>query len=285
MSNDFLTQYTLTFVLYAFIGYVCEVIYCSIGQRKLVNRGFLYGPWLPIYGCGGLIVEIFLVPLKKYPILVFLFGMVLTSIVEYIGSWGLEKIFSIKLWDYSKHKLNINGRVCLLNSTLFGIMSIALVYFVQPYIQKLISLIPEIIRYNLADLLRILFTVDLTMSTIKMSAFQKALKEAREKAKAVEKLAREYTREGKSDYSNEYRRRMLEEIEESRARFSAKFNRILDAFPSATAKADEVKEQLSAIREWAKERVKANKEYRDNLKKVRTQYKEEVKKINQKKGK
>ena len=142
MAKDFLTQYTLTFVIYAFIGYICEVIYCSIGQRKLVNRGFLYGPWLPIYGCGGLIVEIFLVPLKKYPLLVFVLGMLLTSVVEYIGSWGLEKIFSIKLWDYSRYKLNINGRVCLLNSTLFGVMSVALVYLVQPYIASFINLIP-----------------------------------------------------------------------------------------------------------------------------------------------
>ena len=92
---DNITRYTLTFVLYAFIGYLCEVVYCSIGQRHLVDRGFLYGPWLPIYGFGGLIVDIFLCPIASHPVLVFLLAVVLTSAVEYVGSWALEKIFSI----------------------------------------------------------------------------------------------------------------------------------------------------------------------------------------------
>ncbi len=285
MAKDFLTQYTLTFVIYAFIGYICEVIYCSIGQRKLVNRGFLYGPWLPIYGCGGLIVEIFLVPLKKYPLLVFVLGMLLTSVVEYIGSWGLEKIFSIKLWDYSRYKLNINGRVCLLNSTLFGVMSVALVYLVQPYIASFINLIPEAIRYNLGDVLRILFAIDLTMSTIKMSAFQKALKEAREKARKVEEKAKEYALEGKMEISQEYRKRMMNELDDNKAKFSSVYKRILDAFPSATSKRSEVKDQLKNIRAWAKERLEASKEYKENIKNVKAQYKEQVKEINNKKGK
>lgn len=284
MKSEFLTQYTLTFVIYAFIGYICEVIYCSIGQRKLVNRGFLYGPWLPIYGCGGLIVNIFLIPLKAYPILVFILGMILTSIVEYIGSWGLEKIFSIKLWDYSKHFCNINGRVCLLNSSLFGIMSISLVYLVQPYIDSLINIIPFMVQYYLADILRILFAIDLTMSVIKMSAFKKAINSAVTKAREIETRAKEYAKEGKLEFQKEYRERMERENEERKSSYSLQFGRILKAFPNATSRREEAGEQLKKIQLWAEERKEAVKEYKENLKKVKTEYKEKVRRINSDRG-
>lgn len=284
MKDEFLTLYTLTFVIYAFIGYICEVIYCSIGQRKLVNRGFLYGPWLPIYGFGGLIVNICLIPLKAYPVLVFILGMILTSIVEYIGSWGLEKIFSIKLWDYSKHFANINGRVCLLNSTLFGIMSVSLVYLVQPYITLLISVIPSVVQYYLADVLRLLFVVDLTLSVIKMSAFKKALREAVNKAREIETRAKQYALEGKLEAQKAYKERMDGEETERKNRFGVQYSRILKAFPSATAGKNELKEQLTRMQNWAEERKEAVKEYKENLRKVKSEYKEKVREINRGKG-
>jgi uncharacterized membrane protein len=284
MTEEFLTQYTLTFVIYAFIGYVCEVVYCSVGQRRLVNRGFLYGPWLPIYGCGGLIVNICLIPLKSYPVLVFILGMILTSIVEYIGSWGLEKIFSIKLWDYSKHFCNINGRVCLLNSSLFGVMSISLVYLVQPWIDTLINLIPYVIQYYLADVLRILFAIDLTMSIIKMSAFKKALRDAVDKAREIQEKAKEYASQGRLDFQKEYAERMEKELNEQKMRFSLTYNRILKAFPNATAKRSEMKEQIAHMQKWAVERKEAVREYRENMKKLRKEYKEKVREINGERG-
>ncbi len=284
MKDEFLTLYTLTFVIYAFIGYICEVIYCSIGQRKLVNRGFLYGPWLPIYGFGGLIVNICLIPLKAYPVLVFILGMILTSIVEYIGSWGLEKIFSIKLWDYSKHFANINGRVCLLNSTLFGIMSVSLVYLVQPYITLLISVIPSVVQYYLADVLRLLFAVDLTLSVIKMSAFKKALREAVNKAREIESRAKQYALEGKLEAQKAYKERMDGEETERKNRFGVQYSRILKAFPSATAGRNELKEQLTRMQNWAEERKEAVKEYKESLRRVKSEYKEKVREINRGKG-
>lgn len=274
---DLVTRYTLTFVLYAFIGYLCEVVYCSIGQRHLVNRGFLYGPWLPIYGFGGLIVDIFLVPLSNYPILVFISALILTSTVEYIGSWALEKIFSIKLWDYSNKKFNINGRVCLLNSTLFGIMSIFLVYVAYPWIQKALSLIPYYLSERLADLLRILFTVDLTLSVIKMSAFKKALIEFREKAKNLEIKVQELKSLGKTELSEEFRIRLSSELEELRNKTSENYKRILQAFPSATSRHEDVKLQIQSIRSWLKERKQTSIEMMEKMKETKAEYKEKSK--------
>ena len=277
---DTFTHYTLTFVLYSFIGYLCEVAYCSIGQRRLVNRGFLYGPWLPIYGFGGLIVDIFLVPIAHYPILVFIAAIVLTSIVEYIGSWGLEKLFSIKLWDYSRYKFNINGRVCLLNSSLFGLMSMILVYGAYPWIQKLFNIIPVMLAERLADVLRILFAVDLTLSVMKMSAFKKALLDVREKAKNVEARVQELKSLGKSELSEEFRLKLSEEVEELREKTRNSYTRIISAFPSATSKYDDVKQQLQNLHTWAQERREASLEMKAKIKETKAEYKEKVKTIN-----
>lgn len=277
---DAVTHYTLTFVLYSFIGYLCEVAYCSIGQRHLVNRGFLYGPWLPIYGFGGLIVDIFLDPISSYPLLVFIAAIILTSAVEYVGSWALEKIFSIKLWDYSEHKFNINGRVCLLNSSLFGLMSMILVYGAYPWIQKAFAMIPVLIAERLGDLLRILFAVDLTLSVIKMSAFKKALGEVREKAKSVEAKVQELKSLGKSELSEEFRIKLTLELEELRDKTRNSYTRIISAFPSATSKHEEVKQQLQNIQTWAKERREASLEMKAKIKETKAEYKEKVKTIN-----
>lgn len=285
MNGDYLTYYTLTFVLYAFIGYLCEVAYCSIGQRHLVNRGFLYGPWLPIYGFGGLVVDIFITPLKNYPIVVFILGVLLTSIIEYIGSFLLEKIFSIKLWDYKRYKFNINGRVCLLNSTLFGVMSLFLVYLVQPYIDSFISLIPFIIQENVADALRVLFAIDLSFSIVRMSGFKKALKEVRDKAKDIEEKAKAYAQSGRKEFSEEYRVHMSNELNELRLKVRTKYSSLISSFPGATSRIEEVKEQLGNIQAWAKERYEANREYKERLREDKKAYKEKVREINRKKGK
>ena len=123
------------FVLYAFLGWVCEDLYCGIPAKKFINRGFFYGPYCPIYGVGALLVLYPLLFVKDYPILVFVLGVIITSALEYITSWVMEILFKTRWWDYSERFMNINGRVCLLNSTLFGIMSIVVVYIIHPVIQ------------------------------------------------------------------------------------------------------------------------------------------------------
>ena len=213
---DIITYYTLTFVLYSFIGYLCEVAYCSIGQGHLVNRGFLYGPWLPIYGFGGLIVDIFLVPIAHYPIIVFI-----------------------------------------------------------------TAIIPNMLAERLADLLRILFAVDLTLSVLKMSAFKKALMDAREKAKAIEERVQELKKLGKNELSEEFRNRLTQELEDLREKTRISYNRIISAFPSATSKHDEVKLQLQNIHTWAKERREASREMKAKIMETKAEYKEKVKTIDE----
>ncbi|MBS6043935.1 MAG: putative ABC transporter permease, partial [Clostridium baratii] len=119
------------FTIYSFLGWLSETIYCYIIDKKFTYRGFLYGPVCPIYGFGGIIVTECLRGMKGNIIEVFFGGMILASILEYITSYVLQKLFNMKWWDYSEHKFNINGRVCLLNSTMFGILAVVIVYVLE----------------------------------------------------------------------------------------------------------------------------------------------------------
>ncbi|MDO5010721.1 MAG: putative ABC transporter permease [Intestinibacter bartlettii] len=129
-------NYLLYFFIYSFLGWVCESIYCSCLQKKVINRGFLNGPVCPVYGVGALIIITGCWSYRDSLIAVFISGMVLTSLLEYITATILEKLFHAKWWDYSEHRCNINGKVCLLNSTLFGFMSVFVIEILHPFVIK-----------------------------------------------------------------------------------------------------------------------------------------------------
>ncbi|MDZ5725358.1 MULTISPECIES: putative ABC transporter permease [Acetobacterium] len=163
------------FFIYAIIGWMCEVVYCSIPAKKFINRGFLNGPYCPIYGVGAVIIIMFLMPYISNPILVFFIGIILTSSLEYITSWGMEKLFHAKWWDYSDHKFNINGRVCLLNSFLFGLLCVILMYMVHPIASDLVNSFSTFWIQIIATVAAIFFLSDLVESTRETVSFNKKL--------------------------------------------------------------------------------------------------------------
>ena len=152
--------YILCFFAYSFLGWVCECIYCSIPAKKFINRGFLEGPYCPIYGCGAMLVIYLLTPFAAKPLLLFVAGILVTSALEYITSWLMEMFFHTKWWDYSTYPFNINGRICLKNSTLFGIMVVFVYYVLHPFVNDSINLLPHQAQAILCILLIILFTYD-----------------------------------------------------------------------------------------------------------------------------
>ena len=127
----------LIFIICSLVGYFLEVLWIFIGSRKIVNRGFLSGPIIPIYGIGALLILFCLLRYYDDPVVVFVFGVLITSALEYFTSFVLEKIFHNKWWDYSDRKYNLNGRICLRNSLAFGVLAILIVYFVLPLLTML----------------------------------------------------------------------------------------------------------------------------------------------------
>lgn len=156
------------FIIYAFIGWVVELIWRSIIEEKkfVKETGFLIGPWCPIYGVGALIIIFFLNYYKNDVFALFIIAAVLSTILEYLTSFIMEKAFGRRWWDYSKYKFNLNGRICLLNSTSFGIAGVLLVKFVHPFLTSTILKLPTTSFLILVLFVLFLFLNDLIMSLI-----------------------------------------------------------------------------------------------------------------------
>ena len=156
----------LLLILYSFAGWCGEMVYCSLGQRRLCEkRGFLNGPICPIYGHGALLVLVVLDGGCRNPLATFFFGAVLTSAVEYITSFVMEKLFHMRWWDYSGIRFNLNGRVCLRNSALFGVACVALCHGIGPAMTAFTArLVVERNGTAMAGALFLLYAADLVLS-------------------------------------------------------------------------------------------------------------------------
>lgn len=245
----------ILFFIYSFIGYICEVLYCSLGQRKLVNRGYLYGPYLPIYGSGALVVILLLNPLKEYWPLVFIGGVLFTSTIEYFSSWLLEKLFLIKLWDYSSYPLNIKGRVCALNSTLFGIMSLFTIYIAHPHVLNFINRIP--LQYNryITEVILVAMSVDTALSTLKYINFRQALVKAMDKSRQMEeKIVLMIRNVARFESIEELKVRLSEERLEFLNELSTRYKAIFKNNPSLTSKKQDIQLQLLNLKLFLEEK-------------------------------
>lgn len=129
----------MMFFIFCIIGWVWEVALCFIDEGVFVNRGTLHGPWLPIYGTGGVFILIVLKKLRKHPIAEFVAAVALCGTLEYISSWHLEMTKGQRWWDYTGYFLNINGRICAEGLLVFGLGGLAIVYLVAPTLNQLLD--------------------------------------------------------------------------------------------------------------------------------------------------
>ena len=128
----------MDFVFFSIIGFISEVIYCSLNKRK--SGKALYGPWCPLYGLGGLLIISIVSHVPENMFIIYIVSVLVASFTEYLVSVILEMIFDMKWWDYSFKKFNLNGRICLENSLLFGVLGILIFYFYLPLKVYMISI-------------------------------------------------------------------------------------------------------------------------------------------------
>lgn len=159
-----LHKWLLLFYLYCFIGWIWESCYVSLKKHKWINRGFLKGPLLPIYGSGAIVVLISTLTAENNLILVFLIGMISATILEYITGVVMEKLFHVRYWDYTKEPFNINGHICLISSLAWGVFSVLLVRFVNPNIERLVIIIPNGISEVISYIITVFITIDAVQS-------------------------------------------------------------------------------------------------------------------------
>ncbi len=157
-------EWLLLFFVYSFFGWIWECCYVSAQKRQWVNRGFLYGPWLPIYGSGAIAVLWATLPVRTNVFLVFLLGMISATALEYVTGAVMERIFQMRYWDYTNMPLNIKGYVCLPASLAWGAFSVLMTEWVHLPIERLLGDLPAALVDLLSRVLLVLFAVDATRS-------------------------------------------------------------------------------------------------------------------------
>ncbi len=158
--------YFLLFFIYSVIGWFVEVTYVYIGTKKFINRGFLIGPYIPIYGYSALIMALYLTQYKDNPLTVFLLAIFICTFIEYMISFNMEKLFNARWWDYSNSKFNINGRVCLKNGLGFGFLSLLLIYLINPWLVNLLGKLNPKLLIIISVICLVIFVFDFITSLI-----------------------------------------------------------------------------------------------------------------------
>ena len=168
MGNLDITEIILLFFIYAILGWFVEVIYRALNNGVFINPGFLNGPWCPIYGFGVIGVTTLLEPFRYSPFILFIGAVVVTTILELITGFLLEKLFHKKWWDYSNRPFNIGGYICLLFSIGWGLASMLVVEYIHPEVIRITGAIPNMVAIILILVLTLLLIIDLavTVNTI-----------------------------------------------------------------------------------------------------------------------
>ena len=169
-------KYFILFMIYSFMGWCMEVLTVLIPKKKFVNRGFLIGPFCPIYGYWCLLIIILLKNNLDDPLALFLKAIVICSLLEYFTSFFMEKLFNARWWDYSNKKFNINGRICLETMLPFGILACLVMYVLNPFFESKINLLPDLAVLIIAGILFVIYLVDNIVSFKIISGFSKTVK-------------------------------------------------------------------------------------------------------------
>ncbi|MCI8574004.1 MAG: putative ABC transporter permease [Oscillibacter sp.] len=183
-------QWALLFFFYCFCGWIWESSYVSVRQRQWVNRGFLQGPLLPIYGSGAIIILLATIPVENDLRLVYLFGMTAATALEYVTGAVMERLFRVRYWDYSSQRWNLNGHICLSSSIAWGFFSILMVRFIHPPIARLLLRVPAWCVDPLALALTAVFTVDAVRSVQAALDLRETLARLAEENEALRRLAK-----------------------------------------------------------------------------------------------
>ena len=143
MTGYTLVQWIAFFYIYCFLGWCFESGYATIKQRKLTNRGFLRGPYIPIYAFGAIFVLIITDNFQGSILSVYFSGLIAATVLEYITGYVMEKLFKVKYWDYSDHKFNLNGYISLSTSIAWGFLSVLLTEVLQVNVYRFVSMLTE----------------------------------------------------------------------------------------------------------------------------------------------
>ena len=236
MYNYEVWQWVLYFFIYCFIGWIWETAYVSLKSGHFENRGFMNGPFLPIYGSGAIIMLFVSLPVNNSVILVFIFGSIAATLLELFTGMAMESLFHVRYWDYSYRKIQYKGHICLVSSIAWGFFSCLLVYFIHKPIEGLVLSIDEGIGQLIAIIVTICATADFATSFKTALELKNMLITTEDIKKQIEKLERRAeivevfiadSAEKASEDLREHISDIIEKISGSKEEAKAELNRIL----------------------------------------------------------
>lgn len=186
-------MYILLFFTYSFAGWFMESVGGILKVKKFINRGFLIGPYCPVYGLGVVLITFLLRNYTNDIPVLFILSTLICGTLEYFTSYIMEKLFNARWWDYHSRKFNINGRICLETLIPFGIVGSLLLCIINPFFIDLYSKIPEIIRHIIVIVLTILFIVDFIISFIIILSFKGETYKAKDNTEEISNMVKDKT--------------------------------------------------------------------------------------------
>ena len=262
----------LIFILFSFIGWISEVIYVGVtSAHKFVNRGFLHGPLCPVYGFGGVVILMLPPSLYATWIPLFFASMILCTIVEYFVSWLMEKLFHTRWWDYSHYKIQLNGRICLLNSILFGFLGVAVIHFVYPLMIDLLNSLGQTLINISGMIILAVLSVDIFFTVRKLVDFANVMKKLKEFGETLNSHygQEEWFKKGSfmdminsvieraDNRKEEFSQKILEKIDKVQNLHLPSVELFIKKFPSI--KSTKYKDELNMIKEKIHQKIEAAK--------------------------
>lgn len=261
-------QWLFFFYIYCFFGWCFESAYVSLKSRKLVNRGFMRGPFLPLYGSGAIMMLVVSMPFQDNVVLTYIAGVIGATALEYVTGVTMEALFKVRYWDYSNQPFNYQGQICLSSSVAWGFLTILMTRVIHKPIEQFVMMIPGSILFPVTMMLTVYIVVDFTLSF-------KAAMELRDMLAKIQKLKEEIERlQRRLDviiaFSNAEKEQRRQESELSLAELSlgvrqrfASLKENIQNMPSAYGEG--IREEIAELRGRFSNYAEAQKGYREML--------------------
>lgn len=194
MYHYTIAQWLLFFFFYCFFGWCFESSYVSGKQGRFVNRGFMYGPFLPIYGSGAIMMLVVSSPFQNHLIAIYFAGLVGATVLEYVTGTAMEALFHVRYWDYSYQRFQYKGHICLSSSVAWGFLTLLLTQLLHKPVEQFICGFSDRVSVVLASVIGVIALIDFVLSfkaAFELRDLLAKLEKAREEVeKAKEELAR-----------------------------------------------------------------------------------------------
>ena len=266
-----MVQWICFFFIYGFLGWCYESAYVSIKHKQWVNRGFVRGPLLPLYGSGAILLLFVTIPFRENLFLMFVSGAIGATILEYVTGVAMEALFKVRYWDYSKRKFNFQGHICLAATTLWGVFAIVIVKVVHRPIENLVMSLPETMVEIFVMVVTVVFAADFALSF-------KAAMDIRDVLIKLEEVQREMERMQKRldvilAFAEDSREQVVMNTYE-------RLDELTESLEERFARVKELREKLDAkIEEEIRERSEEWKERKEEWKGKSDAYKEELEEL------